>query len=164
MTAVKGQGAAGVRRSLETGVESALPLIPSSSKKFQYGFSTFQSLFPPCEGCYYRDGISIEPAARVARRHGFLFRGSVYFQRRPTGRTHVGHDRSSATFARGLSRVCPRGRKPLLCTHPYDVCTELIAREAGVIVTDTTGAKLNAPRTPQPMWHGSVYANEHCAG
>jgi fructose-1,6-bisphosphatase/inositol monophosphatase family enzyme len=29
-----------------------------------------------------------------------------------------------------------------ICCHPYDVCTELIAREAGVIVTDVSGESL----------------------
>ena len=32
-----------------------------------------------------------------------------------------------------------------MCCHPYDLCTELIAREAGVIVTDPSGERLRAP-------------------
>ena len=33
-----------------------------------------------------------------------------------------------------------RGLQNLLCCHPYDLCTELIAREAGVLIADEAGA------------------------
>ena len=47
-----------------------------------------------------------------------------------------------------------------LACHPYDICTALIAREAGVVVTDAWGAPLAAPLdTETPVaWVG--YANE----
>jgi hypothetical protein len=38
-----------------------------------------------------------------------------------------------------------RGEALGLCCHPYDLSTELIAREAGVIVTDADGEQLAAP-------------------
>lgn len=31
-----------------------------------------------------------------------------------------------------------------LCCHPYDLCTELIAREAGVLITSEKGDRLQA--------------------
>ena len=36
-------------------------------------------------------------------------------------------------------------RPSSLCCHPYDLCTELIGRECGVIVTDEQGGPLSAP-------------------
>jgi hypothetical protein len=69
----------------------------------------------------------------------------------------AGHDRVLANLhsilfdpAEALSR---------LCCHPYDLCTELIAREAGVIVTDGRGTSLAAPldTTSRVAWVG--YAN-----
>jgi hypothetical protein len=33
----------------------------------------------------------------------------------------------------------------LMCCHPYDICTLLIAEEAGVIVTDAWDRPLDAP-------------------
>jgi hypothetical protein len=47
-----------------------------------------------------------------------------------------------------------------LCCHPYDLCTTLIAREAGVIITDPAGAPLDAPLdlTTDVAWVG--YAND----
>ena len=65
----------------------------------------------------------------------------------------AGHDRFIADL-RPL--VNPAG----LCCHPYDLCTELIAREAGVMITDPLGARLDAPfdLTSDVAWVG--YANE----
>jgi fructose-1,6-bisphosphatase/inositol monophosphatase family enzyme len=58
----------------------------------------------------------------------------------------AGHDRWVADV-RPLADVVLRQRgRPLgLCCHPYDICTELIAREAGVVVADPWGARLMAP-------------------
>ena len=51
------------------------------------------------------------------------------------------------------------GARPL-CARPYDLCTELIAREAGVVVTDEWGRPLAAPLDTvfDVAWVG--YANE----
>ncbi|HEX7315646.1 MAG TPA: galactokinase family protein [Pyrinomonadaceae bacterium] len=48
---------------------------------------------------------------------------------------------------RGRTRVAGRDstHTRAICCHPYDVCTELIAREAGVVVTDERGKRLRAP-------------------
>jgi hypothetical protein len=52
-----------------------------------------------------------------------------------------------------------RGLPMALCCHPYDLCTELIARELGVIVTDPAGRPVQAPLLVEPdvSWVG--YAN-----
>jgi hypothetical protein len=55
----------------------------------------------------------------------------------------AGHDRFVADLRPLLERRREGG--PALCCHPYDLCTELIARELGVIVTDALGAPLDAP-------------------
>lgn len=54
----------------------------------------------------------------------------------------AGHDRWVADL-RPLVSAGPGGHG--LCARPYDLCTELIAREAGVIVTDAAGGPLDAP-------------------
>src|SRR5205085_1440527 len=73
----------------------------------------------------------------------------------------MGHDRFVADL-RPLIETLLRARGLALgiCCHPYDVCTELIAREAGVYVTDERGRLLRAPLSVEPdvTWIG--YANE----
>jgi hypothetical protein len=46
-----------------------------------------------------------------------------------------------------------------LCCHPYDICTLLIAREAGCVIEAPAGGELRAPldTTTPVAWMG--YAN-----
>jgi hypothetical protein len=58
----------------------------------------------------------------------------------------AGHDRFVADLRPLVEQILrARGLSLGICCHPYDLATELIAREAGVIVTDTSGAPLQAP-------------------
>jgi hypothetical protein len=64
----------------------------------------------------------------------------------------AGHDRWIADFRPLLSVFQNVG----LCCHPYDLCTELIARLAGIIVTDEQGQRLSSPLdvTSELAWMG----------
>jgi hypothetical protein len=72
-----------------------------------------------------------------------------------------GHDRFIADlrplFEKSLAK---RDLRLGLCCHPYDLCTELIAREFGVIITDERGEQLKSRLAVEPdaAWVG--YANE----
>lgn len=72
----------------------------------------------------------------------------------------AGHDRFLADLRPLLDRLLARRGLALgICCHPYDICTELVARELGVVVTDAGGAPLEAPLAAEPdvAWVG--YAN-----
>jgi len=72
-----------------------------------------------------------------------------------------GHDRFVADLRPLLSDILVERNAALgLCCHPYDICTELIAREAGVIITDEKGNPVKALLniTDNVTWVG--YANE----
>ena len=74
----------------------------------------------------------------------------------------MGHDRFVADLRPLVEAVINRRGESLgICCHPYDLCAELIAREAGVVVTDERGEALSAPLSVEPdvAWVG--YANEH---
>src|SRR5262249_16955478 len=71
-----------------------------------------------------------------------------------------GHDRFTADLRPLLEQhLNARGISLGICAHPYDLCTELIAREAGVLVTDAFGRPLSARLAVEPevAWIG--YAN-----
>ena len=73
----------------------------------------------------------------------------------------MGHDRFVADLRPLIETLLKkRGLALGICCHPYDICTELIAREAGVYVTDERGRLLHAPLSVEPdvTWIG--YANE----
>jgi hypothetical protein len=74
----------------------------------------------------------------------------------------TGRDRFNADLRPLAHRAAapgPTSRR--LCCHPYDLASELVAREAGVIVTDECGDALRTPLnvTDDVCWIG--YANEH---
>ena len=52
-----------------------------------------------------------------------------------------------------------RGLALGICCHPYDICTELIAREFGVIITDASGNSVNAILDVEPDVDWVGYAN-----
>jgi hypothetical protein len=77
----------------------------------------------------------------------------------------VGHDRFTADLRPLiLPRACParpgRPAAPRLCAHPYDLAAELIAREAGVIVTGADGRPLDAPLDVHHNVAWVAYAND----
>jgi hypothetical protein len=72
-----------------------------------------------------------------------------------------GHDRFVADLRPLMERLLAgRGQTLGICAHPYDLCTELIARELGVIVTGPAGGPLDAVLSTEPdvAWVG--YANK----
>jgi hypothetical protein len=72
-----------------------------------------------------------------------------------------GHDRFVADLRPLLSPLAATRGFPLgICAHPYDLATELIARELGVLVTDERGLRLSCPLDLESnvAWVG--YANE----
>jgi len=73
----------------------------------------------------------------------------------------MGHDRWVADLRPLMADVLRgRGKPPSLCCHPYDLCTESIARAAGILVTDLRGERLAPPLdvTTDVAWLG--FAND----
>src|SRR5436190_19749034 len=72
----------------------------------------------------------------------------------------AGHDRFVADN-RPLMRnnLADRGLELSICCHPYDLCTELIAREMGIEITGADGELLGAPLNVNPDVAWICYAN-----
>ena len=75
----------------------------------------------------------------------------------PGGTTALYRGAAGSAGAAGVGPAALRR----LCARPYDLCTELIARAAGVVVTDAWGRRLAAPLDTDTdvAWIG--YANDH---
>jgi hypothetical protein len=72
----------------------------------------------------------------------------------------AGHDRFVADLRPLMETVLARRGLALgMCCHPYDLCTELIARELGVIITDPSGQPLRAPLNVEAEVAWAGYAN-----
>src|SRR5262249_19369394 len=73
-----------------------------------------------------------------------------------------GHDRFVADLRPLMEKhLAERGLASGISAHPYDLCTELIARQLGVVVTKPGGGSLDAPLLleAEVAWVG--YANDH---
>lgn len=158
--AVRGQGAAARRVNRLTGESWALELQPSTAATMAQGFATVSRFFPGHRAELAAIDDEVVEAAIGAPRPGkaqsfedqYISSGGQLYE------LFAGHDR----FVADLRPLVEQRRAggAALCCHPYDLCTELIAREIGVCVTDERGGPLAAPLdvTSNVAWIG--YANE----
>jgi fructose-1,6-bisphosphatase/inositol monophosphatase family enzyme len=165
--AVAGEGARAERLDTVARTRTSLRLRPSTASTIAHGFGGLAKFF---------SGTRAELAAiddAVVRRllgdgkddgDPLVFDDEYLSSAGQLYELMAGHDRWTADL-RPLLQPARRaaGRAPIFCAHPYDLSCELIAREAGVIVTDPRGAPLVAPLdvTSDVAWFG--FANVQLA-
>lgn len=158
--AVRGAGTAGETLDLRSGTATPFVPHPSTAETLEGGFAAISKFFPGTKAAaatleeqLFREllGPPRSTSPQVFDDEYISSGGQLY-------ELLVGHDRFLADLRPLLHD--PTGGVVRLACHPYDVCTALIACEAGVIVTDAWGAPLSAPLdTETPVaWVG--YANE----
>jgi hypothetical protein len=160
--AVRGEGFHASRFNRLTGEHSDLELHPSTASNIAQSYSQVVRFFPGV-----RDVLAAIDDEIVLGALGPSQSGKAQcFEDQYTstgGQLYeliAGHDRFTADLRAHMEPVTTeRGLPRSLCCHPYDLCTELIAGEAGVIVTGVDGGPLNAPLAVEPdvSWVG--YAN-----
>jgi fructose-1,6-bisphosphatase/inositol monophosphatase family enzyme len=161
--AVRGEGAQAERWNRVTRERHGLPLRPSQAKTIRHGFAMIARFFPGAreelaaiDEEIVRGALGpVEPGKAHCFEDQYLSSGGQLYE------LMMGHDRFVADLRPLMEKVLQRQGLTLgICCHPYDLCTELIAREAGVIVTDLHGQTLRAPLRIDPdiAWVG--YANE----
>ncbi len=162
--ATVGGGTHGERFNRLTGERLPLTSRPSNAETIAQGYGGLARFFPGG-----RDVLAAVDDEVVARLLGPPVKGKAAAfedQYIATGgqiyEILMGHDRWIADLRPLLEPVlAQRGHALGLCCHPYDLCTELVAREAGIIVTDEYGLPLSAPLDviSDVSWIG--YANSH---
>jgi len=142
--AVRGGAVAGERLNRLTGTRSPLVPRPSRASSIAQGFGNLSRFFPGPRALLAEiDDALVErvlgpmpPGRALAFEDQYISTGGQLYE------LMMGHDRWSADL-RPLVWAA-RGTRGLCC-HPYDLCTELIARAAGVAITDAAGLAVNAP-------------------
>lgn len=146
--AVRGQGAQLCRVNRLTGQRQALPLRPSRAPSLLHGYAMLTRFFPGArdELAAIDEEIMLEvmgpspPGKALCFEDQYASTGGQLYE------LSVGHDRFNADLRPLMTDLLlRRGFPPGLCCHPYDVCTSLIAEEAGVLVTDSRGEPLDVP-------------------
>ena len=160
--ALRGRGVEARRHDRLAGGETPLALAPSRAETIAHGFAGLARFFPGARDVLAAvddDVVNalVEPVARQAAcfEDQYASSGGQLYE------LIAGHDRFVADLRPLVQRErLARGLPPGLCCHPYDVCTALIAQEAGVVVTDAGGGPLDAPLdvSADVAWIG--YANE----
>ena len=162
--AVTGEGARAERADLVAGTRAPLALRPSRAATIAHGFGGLAKFFAGS-----RAELAAIDDAVVRRLLGdggdqgdpLVFDDEYLSSAGQLYELMVGHDRWTADL-RPLLQPARRaaGRGPVFCAHPYDLACELIAREAGVVVTDPRGARLAAPLdvTSDVAWLGFANA------
>lgn len=147
-SAVRGGGRRGVVATtvdLREGSRRRRAVRPSQAKDFRHGFASMVKFFPGGkartaeieEALWEELGIGSSSATPLVFDDQYISTGGQIYE------LLVGHDRMIAdlrpqVFARlGLSTA--------LTCHPYDICTELILREAGGVVESPEGGRIRCP-------------------
>jgi len=161
--ASRGKGAKAERFNRLTGERQEIQLRPSRATTIRHGFAMIARFFPGA-----RDELAaideeivsgalgpVEPGKAHCFEDQYLSSGGQLYE------LMMGHDRFVADLRPLIEKVLKRRGLALgICCHPYDMCTELIAREAGVIVTDERGGPLRALLKVEPDIAWAGYANE----
>lgn len=161
--ATKGHGAVAERFNRLNGDSESLSLKPSTAKTIAHGYAQISRFFPGArdELAAIDEEIVLGTLGPVQPGKAHCFEDQYASSAGQLYELMSGHDRFTADLRPLMNQLLStRGAVLGICCHPYDVCTELIAREAGVIVTDVNGEQLNAELSVKPdvAWVG--YANE----
>ena len=160
--AIRGQGAQAERFNRLSGERRPLKLTPSSAGTIAHGFAMIARFFPGAreELAAIDEEIVLGALGPVQPGKAHCFEDQYISSGGQLYELMAGHDRFVADLRPLLeTRLVQRGLALGICCHPYDLCTELIARETGVVITDAQGGLLRAPLNVEAdvAWVG--YAN-----
>lgn len=160
--ATRGQGVQAERYNRITNATSELKLKPSASRSIEHGYAQIARFFPGArdELAAIDEEVVIGALGPVKPDKAHCFEDQYTSTGGQLYELMSGHDRFTADLRPLMNQLLTkRGVELGICCHPYDVCTELIARELGVIVTDENGEQLSAELSVNPniTWIG--YAN-----
>lgn len=161
--AFRSAGVTAERFNRLTGDRVPIKLEPSRSKSIAHGYAGIARFFPGAREVLAAIDEEIVRAVLgpVQRGKAHCFEDQYASSGGQLYELASGKDRFIADLRPLMDKsMSERGLALGICSHPYDLCTELIAREAGVIVTDVSGGPLRyrLDLEPECAWVG--YANE----
>lgn len=146
--ATAGGGASAQRVNRLTGTRTDVRIRPSQATTILNGFGNIARFFPGARATLAAidDMLTTVLLGEAPQGRALSFEDQYISTGGQFYELLMGHDRWLADIRPLLiPRHQRRETTPMLCCHPYDVCTELIAREAGLVVCKANGAPLDAP-------------------
>lgn len=159
LSAVTGGGVKAHAVNVLSGSRKKLTVAPSTARDCRGGFASISRFFPEGKELLARIeeklwdalyGLGNQASPLVFDDQYICTGGQIY-------ELVVGHDRFLADLRPLVFQKL--GLESALVCHPYDICTAMIAREAGCVIEGPLGGKLNQPldTTTAVAWAG--YAN-----
>ncbi|MEI8167833.1 MAG: inositol monophosphatase [Chloroflexales bacterium] len=145
-----------------TGERHALRLRASRATSIAHGFATVSRFFPGAreELAALDEAVMRATLGPPQRGKAQCFEDQYISSAGQLYELIVGHDRFIADLRPLIERsLAARGEALGICCHPYDLCTALIAHQAGVILTDERGDALDAPMSVDDDVGWIGYAN-----
>ncbi len=178
--AVVGEGAQAQTLDLATGTRRPARLAPSRATTLAHGYAAIAKFFPGTKeaAAWIEERLFAEVVGEHAGGAPLVFDDEYTASGGQLYELMMGHDRFIADLRPVLMDVAERRaghppaplpaetppgsapRRRRLCARPYDLCTALIAQEAGVVVTDAWGRALSAPLDTMTDVAWAGYANE----
>lgn len=165
ISAVKGRGIVAESCDMRDPARPVRPvrLQPSRARDFRHSFASFSKFFPEgrvmtaqLEESLWERIVGLgESASPVIFDDQYISTGGQLYE------IMCGHDRMVGDLRPYALRAL--GLEATLVCHPYDICVEMLAREAGCIVEHPLNGPVSAPMdTVSPVcW--VAYANEELA-
>jgi len=164
--AARGHGMTARRFNRLSGAREPVALRPSRAETIAHGFATVVRFFPGARDTLAAiDEEVVQALVRAVPGRAPCFEDQYASTGGELYELMAGHDRLVADLRPLVQSVrATQGLPPGLCCHPYDLCTALIAEEAGVILRDPSGVAVDAPFdvAADVAWVG--YANERLRG
>lgn len=160
--AVAGRGARAERFNRISGKSQPLTLQASRATTIAHGYAMLARFFPGAREVLAAidEEIVLGALGPVKEGKAHCFEDQYICSGGQLYELMSGKDRFVADIRPLMETVlAERGLVLGICCHPYDLCTELIARELGVIVTDERGRQLSAPLTVEADVSWAGYAN-----
>lgn len=161
--AIKGNRAHAIRTNRITGDWNHLDLQPSSATTLLHGFGTVCSFFAGGRDLLGRisDDLSRRLLSEIQSDEARIFDDQYASTGGQIAGLIMGHDRFVADLRPMLlDTLANRGDNLGHCCHPYDLCTKLIAEEAGITICLPDGNPISYPLDTETnvIWVG--YANQ----
>jgi len=165
ISAVRGRGIIAEGTDVRDPARPCFPVLmqPSRAKDFRHSFASFSKFFPEGrvmtaqleESLWERIvGLGTSPSPVIFDDQYISTGGQLY-------EIMCGHDRMVGDLRPYALRAL--GLEATLVCHPYDICTEMLAREAGCIVEHPLNGIVRAPMDTVSAVCWVAYANQELA-
>jgi fructose-1,6-bisphosphatase/inositol monophosphatase family enzyme len=159
--AIRGEGAQAEETNFYTGEKRSWTPRASQAPSVEGGFAMLSKFFVGSKGwlAEFEEELMLQVLGAPIGGHPQTFDDQYISNGGQLFEMMTGRDRFNGDLRPLAHTILFGSPTSRLCSHPYDLCTELIARESGVIITDEKGGPLSAPLDVSTPMQWLAYAN-----